>query len=217
MVQSTGKTVVDNLSDKLWYLDSHHKKFKDQHLIIPIPFTEYQGFNDYRKNHKSKAHIQAAELNIHIGSLVSILGMPWNIKNKSSEFRRFLSTLAESMKSYDDFLVGMKQCTAENHSRKQYFEESFGNREIDDKTGPVSPNYLPLQNKLLSKYFYEGYCTFDIQPDDRYKQRLWYENLQLNFSIGVYVHQRKNFLGNLTYVWRIHENNEKSHEISLKL
>ena len=127
--------------------------------------------------------------------------MPWIIKNKSSEFRRSLSNLAESMKSYDDFLVGMKQRTAENHSRKQHFEESFGNREIDDKTAPVSPKYLPLQNKLLSKYFYEAYCTFDIHPDDRYKRRLWYENLQLNFSIGVYVHQRKNFLGNLTYVW----------------
>ena len=74
LVQSIGKTVVDNLSDTLWYLDSHHEIFKDRHLVIPIPFTKYQGFNDYRKNHKSKPHIQPAELNTHIGSLVSILG-----------------------------------------------------------------------------------------------------------------------------------------------
>ena len=116
------------------------------------------------------------------------------------------------MTSYDDFLIGMQQGTAQNHSRKEHFEESFGYREIDGKTGPVSPTYLPLQNELLSRYFYEAYCTFDIHHDDCYKQRLWYETLQLNFSIGVYVHQRKNFLGNLTYVWRICENNERSHE-----
>ena len=77
LVQSIGKTVVDNLSDTLKYLDSHHEKCKDQHLVIPIPFTKCQGFNDYRKNHKSKPHIQAAELNTHTGSLVSTLGMPW--------------------------------------------------------------------------------------------------------------------------------------------
>ena len=64
----------------------------------------------------------------------------------------------------------------------------------------------------MSRDFYEAYCAFHIHPDDRYKRRLWYENLQLNFSIGVYVHQRKNFLGNLTYVWRIRENNERSQE-----
>ena len=85
LVQSIGKTVVDNLSDTLWYLDRHPEKFKDRHLVIPIPFTNYQGFNNYRKNHKSKPHIQAAELNTHIGLLVSILGMPWILKNKNSE------------------------------------------------------------------------------------------------------------------------------------
>ena len=157
-------------------------------------------------------HNQAAKLNTHIGSLVSILGMPWILKNKNSEFRRSLSTPVESMKSYHDFLIGMHQRTAENHSRKKHFEESFGYREIDGKTGQVLPNYLQLQNELMSRDFYEAYCTFDIHPDDRYKQRLWYENLQLNFSIGVYVHQRKNFLGSLTYVWRIRENNERSQE-----
>ena len=136
--------------------------------------------------------------------------MPWILKNKNSEFRRSLSTLVEFMKSYHDFLVAMQQCTAENHSRKEHFEESFGYREIDGKTGPISPNYLPLQNELLSRDFYGAYCNFDIHPDDHHRQRLWYENLQLNFSIGVYVHQRKNFLGNLTYVWRICENTEKS-------
>ena len=59
---------------------------------------------------------------------------------------------------------------------------------------------------------YEACGTFDIHPDDCSKRRLWYENLQLNFSVGVYVHQRKNFLGNLTYVLRICENNERSQE-----
>ena len=76
LVQSIGKTVVDNLSDTLWHLDSHLEKSNDRHLVIPISFTKYQGFNDYRKSHKSKPHIQAAQLNTHIGSLVSILGMP---------------------------------------------------------------------------------------------------------------------------------------------
>ena len=52
-----------------------------------------------------------------------------------------MSTLVESMKSYHDFLIGMQQRTAENHFRKEHFKESFGYREIDGKTGPVSPIY----------------------------------------------------------------------------
>ena len=136
MVQSVGKTVVDNLSDSLWYLDSHHEKCKEQHLVIPIQLTKYQGFNDYRKNHKSKPHIEATKLNTHIRSQVPILDMPWILKNKNIEFRS-LSTHVESMKSYRDFLIGMQQCTSENHSRKKLFEEFFGYREIEGKTGPV--------------------------------------------------------------------------------
>ena len=42
LVQSFGKTVIDNISDTLWYLDSHYEKSKDQHLVIPIPFTKYK-------------------------------------------------------------------------------------------------------------------------------------------------------------------------------
>lgn len=172
-VESTGISIVGKLCDALWYLDGHHDKFKDRHLVIPIPYSKYQGFNDYRKNHKSKPRIQATELNDHIGSLISIIGMPWILKKKNSEFRKSLSTLVESMKSYHDFLVGMQQRTADNHSRKEHFEESFGYREINGKIGPLSPNYLPLQNELLSRPLYQAYCTFDIHPEDRYKRRLW--------------------------------------------
>ena len=87
----------------------------------------------------------------------------------------------------------MHQHTADNNSRNKHFEESFGYREINGKTSPVSFNYLPLQIKLLPRPFYQTYCIFDIHPDDHDKRR-WYENLQLNLAIGVYVHQRKNFL-----------------------
>ena len=52
-----------------------------------------------------------------------------------------MSTLVESMKSYHDFLICMQQRTAENHSRKEHFEESFGYREIGGKIGPVPPIY----------------------------------------------------------------------------
>ena len=54
--------------------------------------------------------------------------MPWILKNKNTEFRRSLSTLEQSIKSYHDFLIGMQQRTAENRSRKEHFQESFGYR-----------------------------------------------------------------------------------------
>ena len=155
-VESIEKTVVAKLSDALWYLDSHHEKFKDCHMVIPIPFTKYQGFNDYRKNHKSKPYIQATELHAHIGSLISTLCMPWILKTKNSQFRRSVSTVVEFMNSYHDFLFGMQQCTADNHSRKEHFEESFGYRETNGEKGPVSTNYLPPQNELLSKSSYRA-------------------------------------------------------------
>ena len=116
------------------------------------------------------------------------------------------------MKSYHDFLVGMQQRFADNHSRKERFEESCGYTEINGKTGPVSPNYLPLQNKLLLRPSYQAYRNFDAHPEDHCKRRLWYENLKSNFAIGVYVHQRKNFLINLNYVWKIPRESERNQE-----
>ena len=38
------------------------------------------------------------------------------------------------------------------------------------------------------------------------------ENLQLNFPIGIYVHQRKNFQGNLSYGWRTPSENDRNLE-----
>ena len=76
-VESIGKTIVDKLNDALWYIESHREKFKQWHLVISFSFTKYHGFNYYRKNHKSKTYNQANELDAYIGSLVSILGMPF--------------------------------------------------------------------------------------------------------------------------------------------
>ena len=76
-VESIGKTIVDKLSDALWYIESHREKFKQWHLVISFSFTKYHGFNYYGKNHKSKTYNQATELDAYIGSLVSILGMPF--------------------------------------------------------------------------------------------------------------------------------------------
>ena len=148
-MESIGKTVVDKSSDALWYLDSHHEKCKNWHLVINITFTIYQGFNDYWKNRISKPHVQATELNARIGSLVFILGMPWILKKKNSEVRISWPSLVKSMRSYHDFLVGMQQRTADNRSTKEHCEESCGYTDISGKKGPVPPNYLPLQNELL--------------------------------------------------------------------
>ena len=82
--------------------------------------------------------------------------MAWILKTKNSKFRRSLSTFVESMKSYHHFLFGMQQCTADNHFTKEHFEESFGYRETNGEKGSLSPNYLPLQNDLLSRSFYRA-------------------------------------------------------------
>ena len=73
-----------------------------------------------------KLYIQDTKLNAHIDSLVLILGIPWTQIKKNRKFRRSLTTIVESIKIYYDLVVGMQQHTANNHSRKEHFEEYFG-------------------------------------------------------------------------------------------
>lgn len=56
------------------------------------------------------------------------------------------------MKSYHEFLVAMQQPTADIHSRKDYFEESFGYRKISGNLSPVSCSVTTVKSVIVNVF-----------------------------------------------------------------
>ncbi|VDI23114.1 Hypothetical predicted protein [Mytilus galloprovincialis] len=46
---------------------------------------------------------------------------------------------------------------------------------------------------------------FDLEPEDRYDRRKWLTDMKLTFPVSIYTYQHGNYMGNLNFLWRIHD------------
>ena len=46
VVDTIGERFLKQLTNILWYLDSHHQKFSSRSIHLPKEFSDFQGFND---------------------------------------------------------------------------------------------------------------------------------------------------------------------------
>ena len=66
IVKTTGEKFVKTLSDTLWTLDPHQKKFADRSIDIPSDFCGFHGYNDWQRKKQKKPQLTQAALN-HFG------------------------------------------------------------------------------------------------------------------------------------------------------
>lgn len=73
LVDSVGVNAVRTLKDALLYIDTAHEQFEERGIHLPESFKKFEGFNDYKKNRKSKPRMSAERLVQHSQMLVGLL------------------------------------------------------------------------------------------------------------------------------------------------
>ncbi|CAB4381993.1 unnamed protein product [Rhizophagus irregularis] len=69
----------------------------------------------------------------------------------------------------------------------------------------LSENYIRLNDVLFEKHYYEYINIQSYLPNDVMKRYRFIKNLQLTFPIGIYRYHQENYLGTISYIWKIPE------------
>lgn len=64
-VESTSVEFVHKLSQVLWYLDAHHEKFSSRTIQIPDHFSQFHGYNDFKRKKEKEPQLSASSLEEH--------------------------------------------------------------------------------------------------------------------------------------------------------
>ena len=103
--QDIGKSCLHKLAQCLWYRDSHHQKFVDRGMKLPMRFSSFQGYNDYKRKKEREPRLSARELNHHVELLSEMLMQPWFFHACFKSIRNDVSELTDVMHQYATYLL----------------------------------------------------------------------------------------------------------------
>jgi len=114
--QDIGKSCTHKLAQCLWYLDSHHQKFADRGMKLPMKFSSFQGYNNYKRKKERKPRLSAKELNHHVELLSDIVMQPWFSHACFKIIRKDVAELTDVMHQYAAYLLEKNEKVKDNHS-----------------------------------------------------------------------------------------------------
>ena len=206
-VETIGERFVKQLSSTLWYLDPHHEKFHSRSISLPSEFSEFQGFNDWKKKKIQQPILSSMDLDYHIQNLSRTLSQPWILRNEYSSIRSCVEKLLDAMYQYKSYL------DKKNEDMKEVHKQSSTMRVVSDvlelrtippvKLSTIDKSYRCIVNALSEKDDYEAICLNELAPTDCYRRRHWLDNIQLPFTTMRYRYPYGNHLGVVTYLWKV--------------
>jgi hypothetical protein len=60
-LDTVGKSVVQTLTNALWYIDPHVQKLFSRGIQLPALFAEFQGFNDWKAKKQKDRYVYVNE------------------------------------------------------------------------------------------------------------------------------------------------------------
>lgn len=174
-VQTVGERCVKTISSALWYLDPHHTQFKDRSCEISGVFAKFQDYNNWKRKKEKKPQISFVELDKHVQSLSDVLSQPWCHKPLFKHLNLELMSLVEVMRKYSNYLRKHNQSMKVVHSSPSPMRELEDNIlvEIRPSLSSCDPQYMDLQQKLISLPLYTPVFLNDFSPSDRYAITQW--------------------------------------------
>lgn len=211
--ESCGKRVAIVLRDTLWYLDTHHEKFKERSNPLPKAFEIFQNHNKWKQNRHRQPSLTQEGLYSHEQSISAVLMLPMVVTQRNSVLARDLSDLCKAMTKYRLYLeqstVRVEKArsstipvrTTETHSALTTIAASV-----------VCPQqYQELQRHLDKNPPYTPVDVGDFVTVDRFERRKYIANIQLVSDVSMYAMPYGNCLGTVTILWKI-ERNSENHE-----
>ena len=151
--------------------------------------------------------IEIEVLKLHMDKIASLLMLPGFAGKHASGLKNATDALLSTMKKYHDFLSLQQQRSATNHASPEPVRSLQDNWVTEIREGfpdtQLLEEYKALKNKLDGLGLYEPISLLYFQPSDSYESKLWYKSIKLPFPIGLYIYRHGNYLGNLTFAWKI--------------
>ena len=218
-VSSHGEQLVHSLTDTLWYIDGHHEVFKGQNLTIPNCFDTFCGYNkpEASKHWKREIGNMSFEVLKHSSrQLFSCLQASYWDRQGWSTFRDSVEQLARILDEYSEYL-GQK-----NKQMRLLHSRLVPAREVGDNLHfmflPVSSSsfssFKSLEDKLKSSEFFQSLLINDFSPADSFKRYEYMQKLKkfgLPFASALLTYSHGNNVGNLSFIWRVHNNDSDNY------
>ncbi|CAB4391120.1 unnamed protein product [Rhizophagus irregularis] len=219
--QTLGKEFVERVANALWYIDPHLKLLQSRSCHMPALFKElatYASDNTdrntyniaYHTSHHKKESISHQKLDLLIKSLELSIGQPWvNDSEWDNHIIPDIIALVDMMRKYSEHLVKSNTLmaaihhnddSARNPANNSHMFHVFGCKEDD-----LNDQYRELNDAILQHGFYQYMDVYSYLPIDIMKRYRFLKNLQLTCSIGIYRYAQGNYLGTITYIWKIPE------------
>lgn len=206
MVESVGHRVVRALKDALWYIDTAHQQFQDRGIRLPEAFKGFQGYNDYKKNRKSKPRMRIERLMQHSQELAGLLMLPSLSASVCFKLRADIEALSNALRAYSTYLKQHSEQQQHVHSSTEPMRDPA----VDSVACVVSAGftlsspYVSLQSHMDTvSLYYEPVCVNEFAPIDRFERRSFINNLSLSVDVYMYRMAYGGSIGTLTYIWKI--------------
>ena len=170
---SVGNQFITALTDILWYIDGHVPTFLARACPIPEEFQQFSGYNDpMRSKHRKREtdNLSTQVLSSHSTVLNGFLLHPWLNSACWKHMKTSLTTLADSLHKYANYLHHKSQEVQENHmmstpirSRSQAESFLFIKKSIWVKP-ELAARYGSLQSALNSEDLFVPIFLNDYAP-----------------------------------------------------
>ena len=106
-VNDRGSSLVDKITDCLWYLDRHHHTLAAQGFPVPKEFEHFQGYNipDKHGHKPSVNNLEQSRVLEHSLKLLEKTQQSYMKRNSWTPIREILLQLAVNLRKYSDYLV----------------------------------------------------------------------------------------------------------------
>jgi len=213
---SVGKSVVNGISDALFYILPHLSKLSERSISMPALFSRFfngqtfeQHYNDPSKyKHKVKA-VEQVKLNEHSQSLFRILTYPCIDSKRMKPLKEAVLSLASSLSKYSDYMCDQQKRVLDIHnlptparSPDDGIHTRIKHIPGQPRSAVVAEKYASLECLLSEKDNYEAVSLSDVYPSDRKKRYYYVQNIQLSFDITFYQYCSGGPNEDLFFVWK---------------
>ena len=201
-----GSSLINVVSDTLWYIDGHHETLKRQGCSIPVEFSHFQNFNTPESHgHKRKAsgNLSSTNLHVYILQLSNVVACAYMRSLQWESVRVVIEKLLSALSKYHSMLEKKAQTSGMSKLRMVTTEddemEILGPK-FSTKSN-VTARYSRLVEALNLKAIFEPLCVDDFTPTDRRRRHEYLKGLVLPIRTVLYKHSSGKT--NVHFLWRV--------------
>lgn len=217
-VSSSGCSLVQALSNTLWYIDGQYDTFQKQGYLIPAIFGVFQNYNrpDLSKHRKRQQNNMSGTVLKSLSShlFTCLQGVYWN-RDCWKVMKLDVEQLTNAIEGYSLYL--QRSCKKVIHNQSL----SSPVREISEHlsfqflpTSHVMPDKLKdLHDHLDQLSELVSVPVEQFSPSDPKEKYQYLQTLKSNgfpFPTSLLTYSHGNNVGNLNFVWRVHAISESS-------